>query len=215
MGSEIWPALLAGATLYIAPNEVRADPEALYHWLIDQRIAIAFVTTVIAERLLALSWPKENIALRVLPFGGELFRARPSSRDYPFKIYNEYGPTEDTVWTTIAEVGESEGNPGIGRPIAGHRVYVLDRNHRPLPQGVAGELCIGGVGLARGYLNKSDLTKEKFIEIQFGENPRSGSTEPEISYVICQMVTWTFAVVLMIRSKFAVIASNQVRLRLF
>ena len=161
MGSEIWPALLAGATLYIAPNEVRADPEALYHWLIEQRIAIAFVTTVIAERLLALSWPKENIALRVLRFGGELFRARPSSRDYPFKIYNEYGPTEDTVWTTITEVGESEGNPGIGRPIAGHRVYVLDRNHRPLPQGVAGELCIGGVGLSTRVFKQVGLDKRK------------------------------------------------------
>jgi len=86
MGSEIWPALLAGATLCIAPNEVRADPETLQRWLIDQRIAIAFVTTVIAERLLALEWPKENIALRVLRFGGELFRGRPSNRDYPFKV---------------------------------------------------------------------------------------------------------------------------------
>ena len=173
MGSEIWPALLAGATLCIAPNEVRADPEALQRWLIDQRIAIAFVTTVIAERLLALSWPKENIALRVLRFGGELFRGRPSNRDYPFKVYNEYGPTEDTVWTTIAEVvGESAGEPGIGRPIAGHRVYVLDRNQKPVPLGVAGELCIGGVGLARGYLNRPELTEEKFIEIPFGEDPK-------------------------------------------
>ena len=128
MGSEIWPALLSGAILCIAPNEVRADPEGLQRWLIDQRIAIAFVTTVIAERLLALSWPEEDIVLRVLRFGGERFRGRPRNRNYPFKVYNEYGPTEDTVWTTIAEVaGESAGEQGIGRPIGGHRVYVLDR----------------------------------------------------------------------------------------
>ena len=173
MGSEIWPALLTGATLCIAPNEVRADPEVLQRWLIDQRIAIAFVTTVIAERLLALSWPKEKIALRVLRFGGERFRGRPRNRHYPFKVYNEYGPTEDTVWTTIAEVvDEGAGEPGIGRPIAGHRVYVLDRNQNPVPLGVAGELCIGGVGLARGYLNRPELTKEKFLENPFGNDPK-------------------------------------------
>jgi amino acid adenylation domain-containing protein len=172
MGSEIWPTLLAGATLCIAPNEARADPEVLQRWLIEQRIAIAFVTTVIAERLLALSWPEENIALRVLRFGGEQFRARPGNGQYPFKIYNEYGPTEDTVWTTIAEVGdESAREPGIGRPIGGHRVYVLDSEQNPLPLGVAGELCIAGVGLARGYLNRPELTAEKFIEISLGENP--------------------------------------------
>jgi amino acid adenylation domain-containing protein len=172
MGAEIWPTLLNGATLCIAPNEMQADPEALQHWLIDQRIAIAFVTTVIAERLLTLSWPEENIGLRVLRFGGERFRGRPSNRHYPFKVYNEYGPTEDTVWTTIAEVvDEGAGEPGIGRPIEGHRVYVLDRNQNPVPMGVAGELCIGGVGLARGYLNRPDVTAEKFIENPFCEDP--------------------------------------------
>jgi amino acid adenylation domain-containing protein len=173
MGSEIWPTLLAGATLCIAPNEVRADPEVLQRWLIEQRIAIAFVTTVIAERLLALSWPEKNIALRVLRFGGERFRGRPSNKEYPFKIYNEYGPTEDTVWTTIAEVvDESAREPGIGRPIGGHRVYVLDGNQNRVPLGVAGELHIAGVGLARGYLNRPELTAEKFIEIPLGENPK-------------------------------------------
>jgi amino acid adenylation domain-containing protein len=173
MGSEIWPALLAGATLCIVPSEMRADPEALQRWLIDERIAIAFVTTVIAERLLALSWPDREIVLRVLRFGGELFRGRPRNRDYQFKVYNEYGPTEDTVWTTVAEVvAEGAGEPGIGRPIGGHRVYVLDRNQRPVPLGVAGELCIGGVGLARGYLNRPELTAEKFIENPFSEVPK-------------------------------------------
>jgi amino acid adenylation domain-containing protein len=173
MGSEIWPALLSGATLCIAPNELRADPEGLQRWLIDQRIAIAFVTTVIAERLLALSWPEEDIALRVLRFGGERFRGRPSNRSYPFKVYNEYGPTEDTVWTTTAEVvDESAGEPGIGRPIAGHRIYVLDRNQHPVPLGIAGELCIAGIGLARGYLNRPELTTEKFIRNPFSEDPK-------------------------------------------
>jgi amino acid adenylation domain-containing protein len=166
MGSEIWPAILSGATLCIAPNEVRFDPELLRNWLIDQRITIAFVTTIIAERLLALSWPEKNIALRVLRFGGERFRGKAGDRHYPFRVYNEYGPTEDTVWTTVAEV-IGENTSSIGRPIANHRVYVLDRKQNPVPAGEIGELCIAGVGLARGYLNSPGLTAEKLIACRF------------------------------------------------
>jgi amino acid adenylation domain-containing protein len=172
MGSEIWPALVSGATLCIAPDEVRADPEALQRWLIDQRIVVASVTTVIAEWLLALSWPEKDVALRVLRFGGERFRGRPANRQYPFKVYNEYGPTEDTVWTTVTEVvDDSARESSIGRPMANHCVYVLDGDQNPVPAGEAGELCIGGVGLARGYLNRPELTAEKFIANPFSEDP--------------------------------------------
>jgi non-ribosomal peptide synthetase component F len=121
IGSEIWPALLSGATLCIAPHKVRADPEALQRWLIERRIVIASVTTVIAELLLGLPWPEADVALRVLRFGGERFRGRPANRQYPFKVYNEYGPTEDTVWTTVTEVLDDSGtDSSIGRPIANH-----------------------------------------------------------------------------------------------
>ena len=171
MGSEIWPALLSGAVLCIAPNDVLFDPELLQSWLIDQAIVVAFVTTVIAERLLALSWLGKEIALRILRFGGEWFRGRPENRRYPFKVYNEYGPTEDTVWTTVAEVtDQNTSGTTIGRPIKNHRVYVLDKNREPVPVGETGELCIGGVGLARGYLNRPEPTAEKFIANSFGED---------------------------------------------
>ena len=164
MGSEIWPALLSGATLCIAPDEVRADAELLQRWLIEQGITIASTTTLIAERLLALAWSEQDAAVRVLRFGGERFRGSARDRHYPFRVYNEYGPTEDTVWTTVAEVTDQDGNESnIGRAIANHRVYVLDENQNPVPVGEAGELCIGGIGLARGYLNRPELTAEKFI----------------------------------------------------
>jgi amino acid adenylation domain-containing protein len=167
-GSEIWPTLLSGATLYIAPDELRADPELLQRWLIAHRITIAYATTVIAERLLALPWPEQRLALRFLLFGGERFRGKPRDRHYPFKIYNEYGPTEDTVWTTIAEVvDDARSEASIGRPLANHQVYVLDGNQKPVPPREPGELCIGGVGLARGYLNRPELTAEKFIRNPF------------------------------------------------
>jgi acyl carrier protein len=171
MGSEVWPALLSGAALYIAPAEVRVDRQLLQRWLIGQRISIAFTTTVIAEQLLGLPWPKADVALRVLRFGGERFRGRPANRVYPFRIYNEYGPTEDTVWTTVAEVVDDDASAAnIGQPIENHRVYVLDKNLNRVPRGEVGELCIGGVGLARGYLNQPELTAEKFISSPFSES---------------------------------------------
>jgi amino acid adenylation domain-containing protein len=169
MGAEIWPALLSGATLCIASDQIRADPEWLQRWLIEQKISIAFTTTVLAEQLLKLTWPKKNGALRVLRFGGERFRGKRENRSYPFKIYNEYGPTEDTVWTTVAEVGnESDADSIIGRAIANHRTYVLDEDQNPAPVGQAGELYIGGIGLARGYLNCPELTAKKFIVRRLG-----------------------------------------------
>jgi microcystin synthetase protein McyB len=171
MGTEIWPALLSGATLCIAPNEVQADPERLQRWLIEQRIVIAFATTVVAERLLALSWREESAALRVLRFGGEPSSGRQGHRYYPFYAFNEYGPTEDTGWTTVAAVVEASASEGnIGHPIVNHQVYVLDRNQNPVPEGEVGELYIGGVGLARGYLNRPELTAEKFIPSAFSES---------------------------------------------
>lgn len=82
------------------------------------------------------------------------------------KIYNLYGPTETTVWSTIKDLTYcSEIN--IGKPIANTQIYILDKNDRPVPVGVAGELCIAGDGLARGYLNMDDLTKEKFVPNPF------------------------------------------------
>ncbi|MCP4218966.1 MAG: amino acid adenylation domain-containing protein, partial [bacterium] len=82
--------------------------------------------------------------------------------------YNLYGPTEDTVWTTWAEVGpageeENRGLPVIGKPVANHKVYILDANQTLQPPGIAGELCIAGSGLAEGYLNNPELTAERFV----------------------------------------------------
>jgi amino acid adenylation domain-containing protein len=95
---------------------------------------------------------------------GEHDRKLPSVR-----LYNEYGPTEYTVWSTVYRL---DGKPGrdtvpIGRPIANTQTYILDMHHQPVPIGVPGELYLGGEGLARGYLNQSDLTAEKFIPNPF------------------------------------------------
>ncbi|HEX8066640.1 MAG TPA: amino acid adenylation domain-containing protein [Thermoleophilaceae bacterium] len=88
------------------------------------------------------------------------------------RLVNAYGPTEDTIYSTFAEVAPGT-RPTIGRPLPGSRAYVLDGDLRPVAPGVAGELCLGGAGLARGYLGRPDLTAERFVEVSLpGEEPR-------------------------------------------
>jgi amino acid adenylation domain-containing protein len=85
------------------------------------------------------------------------------------RVYNLYGPSEDTTYSTFARVDAGAGRePTIGRPISGTRAHVLDRRLQPLPAGVPGELCLGGEGLARGYLARPELTAQSFVPDPFG-----------------------------------------------
>ncbi len=81
------------------------------------------------------------------------------------ELWNMYGPTETTIWSTVQRVADATGPITIGRPIANTRVYVLDAGGQLAPIGVIGELCIGGEGVARGYRNRPELTAEKFAEL--------------------------------------------------
>jgi amino acid adenylation domain-containing protein len=170
---EIWPYLTCGASIHFPGEEIRIDPERLRDWLIAQKITISFVPTPLAEVLLQLSWPSD-VELRTLLTGGDRLHIFPPS-DLPFTLVNNYGPTEATVVATstiIHPQGEKSGRlPSIGQPIQNTRVYVLDQYMQPVPIGVPGELFIGGVGVARGYLHRPDLTAEKFIPDPFSDQP--------------------------------------------
>jgi len=176
---EIWPYLSCGAQIHLLMDEVDLAPERLVDWYEQAGITISFLPTPLLESVLDLEWP-ENISLRLLLTGGDRLHQRPKQA-LPFRLINNYGPTECTVVSTSGEVfpatavkrQESGLPPDIGRPISNMSVYVLDRYINPVPVGIPGELFVGGAGLGRGYLNRPELTGEKFFENPF--KPGTGS----------------------------------------
>jgi amino acid adenylation domain-containing protein len=167
---ELWPYLVAGSSLHIPDDETRAAAAPMRDWLIAQAITISFLPTPLAEGVLALDWPSEA-ALRVLLTGGDRLQRYPPP-GLPFALVNNYGPTENTVVATsglVPALDAGAGSPAIGRVIANTQVYLLDAGGQPVPLGVAGEVYIGGAGLARGYLGRPDLTAERFVPNPFLE----------------------------------------------
>jgi amino acid adenylation domain-containing protein/non-ribosomal peptide synthase protein (TIGR01720 family) len=166
MGFEVWPCFVSGAALCIIDDHTRMDPRLLQQWLIKNNITNSFQPTMMAQQLLARQWPSTPTSLQILCTAGDRLTAHPQ-RSYPFRFYNLYGPTEDTVWTTWIEVPinprQHDAPPPIGKPVANKQVYILSHSLNLQPMGTAGELCISGDGLARGYLNNPDLTSEKFL----------------------------------------------------
>lgn len=161
--------LLNGICIYFANDEQVFSQKKLAE-LISSHVIDVLQTTPTKMRSYIMD--KQNVAylqkLKVIALGGE---ALPTDlylelRSYTdARIFNIYGPAETTVWSTIKCVEDPFIT--IGRPIANTQVYILDTNHQPLPIGVAGELCISGDGVGKGYLNRSELTAEKFIPNPF------------------------------------------------
>jgi len=168
---EVWPYLTAGASVHIPNEAVRLDPAALRDWLLAEQISITFLASPLAERMLTLEWPRP-CALRTLLTGADTLQRRPSP-EIPFILVNNYGPTECTVVATSGTVlpGEDSLPPSIGRPIDNIQAYILDEQMRPVPAGAAGELYLGGAGLARGYRKRPDLTAQKFVANPFSSRP--------------------------------------------
>jgi amino acid adenylation domain-containing protein len=169
---EIWGALLHGATLVVLPKETVLSPSELKREVAKQKISVMFLTTALFNQM-AQSVPEAFASLRYLIFGGEAGDAQSAKRvidrGKPQNLVNAYGPTEGTTFTTTYEVNEV--TPGytlpIGRPLANTEVWVLDRQGRLVPVGVAGELYIGGDGIAREYLGRPELTAERFVPHPF------------------------------------------------
>ena len=170
---EIWTCLASGASLHLPDEEVRSSPAELVRWLGREGITVSFLPTPLAEAVLRERWPA-GAPLRALLTGGDRLRATPPA-GLPFRLVNHYGPTENSVVSTFAAVAAGEPGaqapPPIGLPIDNVRAYVLDGGLGPVPLGVAGELCVGGLGLARGYRGRPDLTAERFVPDAWSGRP--------------------------------------------
>ncbi|HVH06920.1 MAG TPA: amino acid adenylation domain-containing protein [Myxococcota bacterium] len=168
--AEIWPALASGASLHVPSEKTYLQPARLVQWLAEEGITICDVPTLLAESIVAET-PPDGSRVRALVTGGDRLRRRPPP-GFPWPVYDEYGPTENTVVSTIARV-EPEGAEGplhIGRPIANHRVLLLDAKSEPVAPGEIGEIHLGGIGLARGYLG-SGAEAERFFPDPFAAEP--------------------------------------------
>ncbi len=167
---EMWPYLTAGASLHLPDEVTRISPELLCDWLVTSEITISFLPTALAEALMILQWPA-NTALRSLLTGADTLHRYPTE-NLPFELVNNYGPTECTVVATSGRVQTGAvGLPTIGRPIDNVQVYILDENLQRVPAGAPGELCIGGTGVARGYLNNPEQTAKQFVSDPFSPVP--------------------------------------------
>lgn len=165
---DLYPLLSCGGTVYIIPSSMRMDLAALNAYIEAQKITIAFLTTQIGAQIAATF---HNRSLRLLSVGGEKL---PPIKKPSYRLYNGYGPTECTIYSTFYEVKKDFDNELIGRPLANYQLYVVDPQLNLLPRGAAGELCVAGPGLARGYLNRPDLTSEKFVKLNGNRVYRTG-----------------------------------------
>lgn len=176
---EIWGALLNGARLVGVQKEVLLSPQALSNKLKSEEISILFVTTALFHQIASTS-PQLFSTLRCLLFGGETVDAKwvraVLAAGRPEHLINVYGPTENTTFSSYYEIEEivpDVHTVPIGYPIANTQLHILDDCLQPVPKGIPGELFIGGDGLAKGYLNRPELTAERFISNPFSQDPEA------------------------------------------
>jgi amino acid adenylation domain-containing protein len=175
---EIWGCLLSGGRLLVVPLQLTRSPDGFLKLLRGEGVTVLNQTPTaisqLAERISAES-DITDLSLRLIICGGEILSPvlATSLLAWGIPLWNFYGPTEATVWSAVHEVTSVDAQKSvipIGRPLANTQIYVLDTELQPVPIGVQGEIYIGGDGLAREYLNRPELTAERFIQnnLKFG-----------------------------------------------
>ncbi len=167
---EIFLPLMQGAQLRLASRQDASDPGELAR-LLAHGTSLMQATPATWRMLMESGWEgsRDLTALcggEALPQGLADWLARRVKC-----VWNMYGPTETTIWSAVHRLESGQGSVSIGRPIANTQIYILDQAFRPVPVGVAGQLHIGGAGLSRGYLKRSQLTAEKFVPDPFSQEP--------------------------------------------
>jgi aspartate racemase len=164
---ELFLPLSVGARTVVVSHEVAADGAQLAQKLVGSGATVMQATPATWRILLEVGWEGSE-QLKILCGGEALSRELANSLlKKGSSLWNLYGPTETTIWSTAHKITSGIDPVSIGRPIANTQVYILDDNLQPLPIGVPGQLYIGGDGLARGYHNRPELTREKFIPEPF------------------------------------------------
>ena len=169
---EMWGCLLSGGRLVVVPLQLTRSPAGFLKLLRRERVTVLNQTPTaisqLVERMSADS-DLEDLSLRQIICGGEILSPMLASSllAWGIPLWNFYGPTEATVWSAVHEVTSVDRLKPlipIGRPLANTQIYVLDRALQPVPIGVRGEIYVGGEGLAREYLNRPELTAERFVD---------------------------------------------------
>ena len=180
---EIWGALFHGGKLIIVPPVITRSPDEFYQLLIDHKVTILNQTPSAFGQLVLIdqeSKQSDLLSLRSIIFGGEaldhhslLNWSERHGLDQP-EIINMYGITETTVHVTYHRICKEDlENPSsnIGRPISDLDIYILDAHRNPVPVGIKGEIYIGGAGVAKGYLNRPELTDDRFVTLKIAGVP--------------------------------------------
>ena len=173
-GLELYLPLISGATIQLVSRQIATDGTALQAMIAEQPVHMIQATPATWQLLKSTDW--QATPPLTLLCGGELLS--PELGTYLLQqseqLWNLYGPTETTIWSAAQNVTQQPAHPEqIGQPIANTRIHILDRQNQPVPIGIPGELCIAGAGLAHSYLNRPELTAEKFIEVElFGQTER-------------------------------------------
>lgn len=173
----IFWTLCQGGALVLPQSGLERDPSRLAALIAEHRISHLLSLPSLYSLLLAQSQPEQLASLQTVIVAGEACPEALTESHHRIlpgaELFNEYGPTEGTVWSSVYQIRSPiVGGPvPIGRPIANTQIYLLDERLRPLPIGVAGELYIGGLGVAQGYLNRPELTAERFIPHPFSSEP--------------------------------------------
>jgi hypothetical protein len=158
---EMFPPLAAGAEIHIIPEEMRLDVHEICNYMENNSINVGFFPTPVCEMI-----SRERCkSLQKIITGGDRLKRHSDS----YIIYNNYGPTECTVLTTVFKVDKYYDNIPIGKPITNTQVYIVNDKLQLQPTGVLGEILIGGVGVARGYINDPEKTVQSFIHNPFNE----------------------------------------------
>jgi amino acid adenylation domain-containing protein len=180
---EIWGALLHGGRLVVVPYAVSRSPELFYGLLVETGVTVLNQTPSAFRQLMVADEGKARellSALRLVIFGGEALDPQglgpwfEKYGDERPQLVNMYGITETTVHVTYRPLTSSvveRGASVIGHAIPDLQIYILDPHRQPVPVGVPGEMYVGGAGLAQGYLNRPELTVERFIAHPFSDEP--------------------------------------------